>query len=192
MMRTAVFKLSGQPDSGPMGVLDQSRARIKEPISPPPENTVAAAEVGSAVAVSAGSLTAFNELTGSRWLLVYGDRREPALHGHNSAQSRYLDAATREPRCFRSKLLAGNSLDERSANEAPYVSPLDLLKFYIGIRGRSKAKDLISRVEAIAYPRLGDQVAWHTVIRLEFLAQVAHENTEIFWLLHAVRTPNGG
>src|SRR5579884_1475543 len=79
MMRTAVFKLSGQPDSGPMGVLDQSRARIKEPISPPPENTVAAAEVGSAVAVSAGSLTAFNELTGSRWLLVYGDRRGPGV-----------------------------------------------------------------------------------------------------------------
>ena len=113
------------------------------------------------------------------------------MHGHNSAQSRYLDAATREPRCFRSKLLAGNGLKERTANEAPYVSPLDLLKFYIGIRGRSKAKNLISRVETIAYPRLSDEVAWHTLIGLEFLAQVADENPEIFGLLHAVGTPNG-
>jgi hypothetical protein len=95
-----------------------------------------------------------------------------------------------------SKLLAGNGLNEHNknarANEAPHVSPFDLLKFYIGIPGRSKAKDLISGVETIAYPRLSDEVAWHTLIGLEFLAQVADENPEIFGLLHAVGTPNGG
>ena len=38
-MRTAVFKLCGQPEIGPMGVLDQSNARILSPSSPPPEKT---------------------------------------------------------------------------------------------------------------------------------------------------------
>ena len=36
-MRTAVFKLCGQPEIGPMGVLDQSNERILSPSSPPPE-----------------------------------------------------------------------------------------------------------------------------------------------------------
>ena len=36
MMRTAVLRLCGQPDTGPSGVADQSCARISRPISPPP------------------------------------------------------------------------------------------------------------------------------------------------------------
>ena len=39
MIRTAVFKLCGQPATGPTAVFDQSSARINAPISPPPEKT---------------------------------------------------------------------------------------------------------------------------------------------------------
>ena len=38
-MRTAVFKLCGQVEIGPMGVFDQSNERILSPSSPPPEKT---------------------------------------------------------------------------------------------------------------------------------------------------------
>jgi hypothetical protein len=39
MIRTAVFKLCGQFETVPIGVCDQSSARIDAPISPPPEKT---------------------------------------------------------------------------------------------------------------------------------------------------------
>ena len=35
-MLTAVFRLCGHPAAGPKGVLDQSNARVRSPISPPP------------------------------------------------------------------------------------------------------------------------------------------------------------
>ena len=38
-MRTAVFKLCGHVEIGPMGVLDQSNKRIRSPSSPPAEKT---------------------------------------------------------------------------------------------------------------------------------------------------------
>ena len=36
-MRTTVFRLCGQCSIGPTGVCDQSRARMRAPISPPPK-----------------------------------------------------------------------------------------------------------------------------------------------------------
>lgn len=38
-MRTAVFRLCGHVEIGPMGVRDQSNERIRSPSSPPPEKT---------------------------------------------------------------------------------------------------------------------------------------------------------
>jgi hypothetical protein len=38
-MRTAVFRLCGHVEIGPIAVLAQSKARILSPNSPPPENT---------------------------------------------------------------------------------------------------------------------------------------------------------
>jgi hypothetical protein len=35
-IETAVFKLSGHSVAGPTGLLDQSKARMRAPISPPP------------------------------------------------------------------------------------------------------------------------------------------------------------
>src|SRR5215472_996760 len=35
-MLTAVLRLCGQPATGPTGVVDQSKARVRSPISPPP------------------------------------------------------------------------------------------------------------------------------------------------------------
>ena len=47
MMRTAVFRLCGQRSTGPSDVRDQSIARIRAPISPPPARKVAAAVISS-------------------------------------------------------------------------------------------------------------------------------------------------
>src|SRR5678815_6031888 len=42
MMRTAVFRLWGHDSTGPSGELAQSNARMRSPISPPPDNQFAA------------------------------------------------------------------------------------------------------------------------------------------------------
>src|SRR5438128_579528 len=48
MMRTAVFRLCGQPSVGPSGVLPQLKERIRSPISPPPARKSSGARVSGA------------------------------------------------------------------------------------------------------------------------------------------------
>ena len=50
---------------------------------------------------------------------------------------------------------------------------------------------LRARLETIANPGFRDQVFWRGGVGLNFLAQLPHENAQVFRLLRAVRAPNG-
>src|SRR5215216_441154 len=47
-------------------------------------------------------------------------------------------------------------------------------------------------VEAVADPRLGEDVTWRGGLRLDLLAQLADEDAEVFGLFHRLSTPDGG
>src|SRR3990172_8795205 len=47
MMRTAVLRLRGQDSRAPTGVFDQSTARMRAPISPPPRSSLESAPKGA-------------------------------------------------------------------------------------------------------------------------------------------------
>src|SRR5262249_21968568 len=47
MVRTTVLRLCGQSAIGPTGVLDQSKARVRSPISPPPASKASGSEIES-------------------------------------------------------------------------------------------------------------------------------------------------